>query len=412
MKNFRIVYQFEIMSYIKNKAFMLMTILLAVLLGLLTFLPRVVDMSEILGTESMVKSEEKEESVKLGIVDSAGCFMSIELLEQAFPDAQFIFMNDAEDIENAITERKIEAGFFVKDTMEFDYYVLNLEMNDRNQVVFTEIMSVLYKQFYCANKGIDYITFVSEFEKPIQCNTKILGKNALDNYLYCYVLVVVIVMVIVMYGAMIATSVTTEKSNRSIEVLVTSIDAKYLLFGKVFAGVTAVAIQIGLILGSALLGYSINHSYWGNRLDMLLHIPISVLGAFILFGIGGFLFYAFLYGAMGALVSRTEDINKTTGPLQIIIMLVYFAVLFQIENTDGLIMKISSFLPISSYAAMFVRIGMGQVEEWEIILSAVILFFSTVFVGWLSASIYRMGTLRYGNPIKLTKALKDLLHNH
>ena len=141
---------------------------------------------------------------------------------------------------------------------------------------------------------------------------------------------------------------------------------------------------------------------------MLLDIPADVLIAFAVFGIGGFLFYAFLYGAMGALVSKTEDINKTAGTLQMVIMLVYFAVLFQLQKPDGMIMKVCSFLPFSSYSAMFVRIGMGKVAPWEVVMSAVILFVSIFFVGWLAAKIYRMGTLRYGNPIKLSRALKDM----
>ena len=90
-----------------------------------------------------------------------------------------------------------------------------------------------------------------------------------------------------------------------------------------------------------------------------------------------------------------------------IIMLVYFVVLFQLDKPDGTIMKVCSYLPVSSYSAMFVRIGMGSVELWEVIVSAVILFASIFAAGWIAAKIYRMGTLRYGNPIKFTKALKD-----
>ncbi|MDE5863810.1 MAG: ABC transporter permease, partial [Lachnospiraceae bacterium] len=273
---------------------------------------------------------------------------------------------------------------------------------------FNELMSVIHKRVYCQEHNIDYETFVSDYEAPVICEEKILGKDAADNFWYCYVLVIIIFMVIIMYGVMIATSVTTEKSNRSIEVLVTSIDSKYLLFGKVFAGATAVVVQLTLILGAALIGYGMNHEAWGDKLDILLDIPGNVLAAFAVFGIGGFLFYAFLYGAMGALVSKTEDINKSAGTLQMVIMIVYFAVLFQLENPDGIIMKVCSFLPFSSYSAMFVRIGMGKVELWEVCISAVVLFISIFFIGWLAAKIYRMGTLRYGNPIKFSKALKDM----
>ncbi len=417
MKRFWTVFEFELLSYIKNKSFVITTILMAVLLGGITFLPRFFDMSGMLGIETTNSQEEstddgeedKEKDVtSLGIVDKNGYFADKAILEQAFQDTEFIFMESDTELKQSVEEEKIAAGFYVVDDMNYQYFVLNRDMADSNQMIFNELLSVIHKQIYCQEHDIDYETFVADYEAPVQCEEKVLGKDAADNFWYCYALVIIIFMVIIMYGVMIATSVTTEKSNRSIEVLVTSVDSKYLLFGKVFAGAAAVIVQLTLILGAALAGYGINHEVWGNNLDILLDIPANVLVAFAVFGIGGFLFYAFLYGAMGALVSKTEDINKSSGTLQMVIMLVYFAVLFQLENPDGIIMKVCSYLPFSSYSAMFVRIGMGKVAFWEVCISVVILVISILFAGWLAAKIYRMGTLRYGNPIKLGKALKEM----
>ena len=417
MKRFITVFEFELMSYIKNKSFMITTILMAVLLGAVMFLPRFIDMSDILGTENAESREESaggqeeqsdEAGARLGIVDENRIFSDPSVLEQAFGDAEFIFMTGREELKSAVIKEEIDAGFYVKDDRSYQYYVLNRDMSDENQAIFSEVLSMVHKKNYCEEQNLDYETFVAGYEAPVQCEEEILGKDAADNFWYCYALVIVIFMVIILYGVMIATSVTTEKSNRSIEVLVTSIDSKYLLFGKVFAGAAAVIVQLALILGAVLIGYGMNHAAWEDKLDMLLDIPADVLAAFAVFGIGGFLFYAFLYGAMGALVSKTEDINKTAGTLQMVIMLVYFAVLFSLQNPDGMVIRVCSFLPFSSYSAMFVRIGMGKVAPWEVVVSAVILFVSIFFVGWLAAKIYRMGTLRYGNPIKLSRALKDM----
>lgn len=141
---------------------------------------------------------------------------------------------------------------------------------------------------------------------------------------------------------------------------------------------------------------------------MFLHIPGEVLITFAVFGLGGYLFYAFLYGAMGALVSKTEDVSKSASGLMVIVMVVYFFSLIQLSDVEGMTIKILSFLPFSSYSTMFARIAMGTVAIWEIILSALILLLSIIGAGVLGAKLYRMGTLRYGNPIKLTTALKDL----
>ena len=417
MKRFLTVYEFELKSYMKNKSFVITTIVLAVLLFGAMFLPRVFDMSDMLGIESTKTEDGKkdtsekdaENAIKLGLVDEEGLFADLSMLEQAFGDnVNIVKLDSVKELEKAVKKEEITAGFDVKDDLHYEYYVMNREMFDENQAVFEEVLSMVHQQRFCAEQGIDYASFMAEYNAPVDCTEQILGKDAEDNYWYCYALVIVIFMMIILYGVMVATSVTVEKSNRSIEVLVTSVDAKYLLFGKVFAGATAAILQLGLILAAVLGGYAINHTFWGDALDMVLDIPGEVLAAFAVFGIGGFLFYAFLYGAMGALVSKTEDINKTAGTLQMVIMIVYFAVLFQLQNPDGIVMKVCSFLPFSSYSAMFVRIGMGTVAMWEIVVSAVILFASIFGVGWLAAKIYRMGTLRYGNPIKLSTALKNI----
>lgn len=421
MKKFLTVYEFELKSYMKNKSFVVTTIVLAVLLFGVMFLPRVFDISDMLGIES-TKTEaisgedtnaedtgDVEAATGLGLVDEQGVFADVTVLEQAFgKDVTFQVMKNEKELKRAVEQEDVAAGFDVKDDLHYEYYVLNREMFDENQAIFEEVLSMMHQQRFCEEQGIDYASFMAEYNAPVDCTEQILGKDAEDNYWYCYALVIVIFMMIILYGVMVATSVTVEKSNRSIEVLVTSIDAKYLLFGKVFAGATAAIVQLGLILAAVLGGYGMNHTFWGDALDMVLDIPGEVLAAFAVFGIGGFLFYAFLYGAMGALVSKTEDINKTAGTLQMAIMLVYFAVLFQLQNPDGIVMKVCSFLPFSSYSAMFVRIGMGTVAVWEIVVSAVILFASIFGVGWLAAKIYRMGTLRYGNPIKLSTALKNI----
>ena len=162
------------------------------------------------------------------------------------------------------------------------------------------------------------------------------------------------------------------------------------------------------MIGAILMSYRLNRGVWGSSLDVFLQIPPEVLLVFAFFGLGGYLFYAFLYGAVGALSSKTEDISKTSGGVMMLITIVYIFSLTQLEQVDGMIIKILSFLPVSSYSTMFARIAMGTVSTWEIIVSFVILLVSIIGTGFIGAKIYRMGTLRYGNPIKFTTALKGI----
>lgn len=413
MRKFGIVLKYELKEYFTSKGFMMLTFVIAFLGAVLLFLPRFIDMSDFTGVQVVGKEEEQEETsegdvTKFAYIDLTETgVLQEELLQQMIPGIDWHRMNSIEELKQGV-EEDYDAGFAVTGPTEYDYYVFNKSMTDSNTAMFDEIMKQMYRVNYCAANGLDLNEIAEMYNVPITVNEQILNKDSGSNYWYCYVLVIIVFMLIVYYGQMIAVSVTNEKSNRAIEVLVTSTTPNSLLFGKVIAGAIGGLFQMGFILGAVLISYSVNREQWGGMLDMFLHIPAEVLLAFAFFGLGGYLFYAFLYGAMGALVSKTEDISKTISGLMLVIMVVYFFSLMQLMNVDGPIIKVLSFLPISSYSTMFARIAMGTVAPWEIIISFLILAASIFGAGVLGAKIYRMGTLRYGNPISLTKALKDL----
>ena len=230
----------------------------------------------------------------------------------------------------------------------------------------------------------------------------------MGNYAYTYMLIMILYFLLIFYGQMIATSVTSEKSNRAIEILVTSVDSNSLIFGKVLAGAIAGLIQCVLILGSAVGTYQIFRDSWGGLLDVLFQIPMPVWAAFAVFGMMGYLLYAFGFGMLGALVSKTEDISKAAMPLTMIYLVSFFIAIFGMNDSDGLLMRVASFIPFTSSNGMLIRIAMGSVAMWEIVVSAVILAVFCVGAGFLAAKIFRFGTLMYGNPIKFSTALKKI----
>ena len=421
MRKFGIVLKYELIEYFSNKSFMIITVLLALASAVALFLPRFVDMSDFTGVQvTGVEKPEKEDTPKekdlFLYLDEAGIVQE-DVLETLFPGVEWRAAKSKEDLAAQVgreeqpesAESSVpKAGFVITGETEYEYYVYNKSMTDTNTYLFDEVMRQLYRIGYSERQGWSLEEIQAMYNVPITVSEQVLNKDTGENFWYCYFLVVIVFMLIVMYGQMIAVSVTNEKSNRAIEVLVTSTTPNSLLFGKVIAGAIGGLFQAGLILGAALLSYQVNRELWCGQLDMFLYVPVNVLVTFAVFGLGGYLFYAFLYGAMGALVSKTEDVSKSSSGLMIVVMIVYFFSLLQLENVEGPIIKVLSFLPVSSYSTMFARIAMGTVAPWEIILSFVILAASIFGAGVLGAKIYRMGTLRYGNPIKLTAALKEL----
>ncbi len=413
MRKFSIVLKYELKEYFGSKAFMGLTLFLALVGALLLFLPRFVDMSDFTGVK-LVGGADKEENDKTQenqdiflYLDRAGVVRA-GALEEIFPDVVWRQASDEAALINSVETQEAKAGFVVTGPCEYTYYVYNKSMTDSNAAKFEQALKLFYRMDYCAAEGLDFDEISAMYDVPITMDWQVLNKDTGSNYWYCYVLVIIVFMLIVYYGQMIAVSITNEKSNRAIEVLVTSTSSNSLIFGKVTAGAVAGVFQMGVMLGAVLTAYQLNREQWGGMLDMFLHVPGEVLLAFAFFGLGGYLFYGFLYGAMGALVSKTEDVSKSVSGLMVVIMAVYFFSLVQLTNVDGPVIKVLSFLPVSSYSTMFARIAMGTVAAWEIILSFLILAASIVGAGILGAKLYRMGTLRYGNPIKFSTALKDL----
>ena len=414
MKKFVVIFQYELMNYIKNKSYVITTVIIALVAGIIMFVPNFIDIGSVTGENKNDVSDENsgaDSDSTILVYDKSGMVTDISFIQNFYHDDAIKKASGENELVDKVKADEVSAGFVVNSLTDYDYYVYNQSMTDDNQVVFTQVMTVLNQMVYCQKNGIDYASLTQAFNPQIDCHENILGKDMGSNYWYCYGLVMVIFMIIIMYGSMVATSVTQEKSNRTMEVLVTSVDTNLLFFAKVLAGAVAALIQSAVMLGTVLISYKINQDKWGGMLNMVLDIPANVLVVFALFGIGGFLFYTFIYGAMGALVSKTEDINKSAGGVQMVIMIVYFITLASLTDVDGIMIKVTSFLPVSSYSAMFARVAMGSVNTWEIVVSFIILVASIVVVGIIGAKIYRMGTLRYGNPIKLSNAFKSIKEN-
>lgn len=414
MKKFGVIFQYELMNYIKNKSYVITTVIIALVAGIIMFVPNFIDIGSVTGENKNDVSDENsgaDSDSTILVYDKSGMVTDISFIQNFYHDDAIKKASGENELVDKVKADEVSAGFVVNSLTDYDYYVYNQSLTDDNQVVFTQVMTVLNQMVYCQKNGIDYASLTQAFNPQIDCHKNILGKDMGSNYWYCYGLVMIIFMIIIMYGSMVATSVTQEKSNRTMEVLVTSVDTNLLFFAKVLAGAVAALIQSAVMLGTVLISYKINQDKWGGMLNMVLDIPANVLVVFALFGIGGFLFYTFIYGAMGALVSKTEDINKSAGGVQMVIMIVYFITLASLTDVDGIMIKVTSFLPVSSYSAMFARVAMGSVNTWEIVVSFIILVASIVVVGIIGAKIYRMGTLRYGNPIKLSNAFKSIKEN-
>ena len=417
MKQFFNVLSFELSNYFKNKGYMITTILFSIILVIGLSLPSFFDMSKLIPQLAPISSEDPSSSVtpdevidenkaNYVIVDNNNILPDLNTLETAFTNSSWTKVNTTAEAENIIKAGDAEAGFILESLNKYSYLVDNSGFTDTNQMIFENLLSSLNQQTYAIEHNLDINDLQSVIYPSFESDVTILGKDSANNFFYVYIFIFAMYMMILLYGQLIAVSVTSEKSNRAIEVLVTSASSNSLIFGKVIAAALASFLQVGIILASGMITYSLNSKAWNGILDGVFKVPSNILLTFILFGAIGYLFYSFIFGALGSLVSKTEDISSSIGAITMIFVIVFFISMFGLTNSDSLLIKIASFIPFSSSMTMLIRVAMGTVSNLEIIISFIILLISTILTALGAAKIYRLGTLMYGNPIKLRNALK------
>lgn len=408
MKQFRKILKFELYGYLKNKAFVGITVFLVAAIAVAMFIPNMI---------AFFKSDDgNADSSDLPAMlvyaeDRALSSLVKQYFDEAFTGYNIaIAEGSVDDIKTQIISGDAECAFVMDSASSYTYYVNNLSMYDSNTAIADTVLLEVYRVTAMLQNGMTPEQAGEIMSVQIESNTATLGKDQMQNFFYTYIMIFALYMVILLYGQMVATNVATEKSSRAMEVLITSAKPASMMFGKVLASCIAGLIQLVAIFGSALVFYNINKSAWGDNLIVksIFNIPIDLFVYMLVFFVLGFLIYAFLYGAIGSTVSKLEDINTSVMPVTFLFIIAFFAVMFSMAsgNVDTVLMQVCSYIPFTSPMAMFTRICMSTVAWYEIAISIAILIGSTIGVGLISAKIYRVGVLLYGTTPKLGSMIK------
>lgn len=400
MKQFKTIFSFEFIELLKTKSYKITTTIFC--LGAILLL---LFGSSLIGDDMKEGSDAYENSIKMAIYDKDGVMNNDALFKMYFPKGKIQNVSTEKELRSLVNEGKADAGIYIENELTFKYYVYNSDMMDMTPYAFSELLSMNYKQAKLESLGLNANDAMAVTSANATYTSETLGSDGASNIGYTFMLIVVIYMVIIMYGNIIATSVASEKGNRTMELLVTSANPTSLIFGKVLSGCAAAFLQIGLVATSAFVTYQFTKEAWGGALDMIFNIPMDVLFAFVAFGLLGFIFYAFIFGALGALVSKSEEVNSSSTPITLVFVAVYFIVFMGVSDPTSPIFTIASFVPFSSPMAMFSRMAMVEVPMIEVFISLAILVVSTALVGYGASKIYRRATLMYGNQIKFKHAL-------
>ena len=410
MKQFFTVFRFEFINFIKNKIFIGLTLVLALVITAVTFFPR-------LTSEKDISLDFGDNTIPtLLIVNNSGDETLTDALKSALVDYEItVEKYDLEKSKELVTNEEYKIAVIIDSPLKYSYIVDNLGLYDTTSYIIDEILLTSYKSNYLANAGLSPEE-ISEFSSAfVSSESIIVGKDQTQSFFHAYFLMMVLYMTVLVYGQLVAQSVATEKSSRAMELLITSADPKSLIFGKVIGTGVAGLAQITALLLWSVICVVINKDYLADNelLSMFMTISPSVVVYTIVFFILGFGLYAFLNGAMGSMASKLEDVGTLTMPVMFtfIVSFVITISFMSADNIDSVFVNVLSYIPFTAPMAMFARICMGTASHLEALVSIIILIISIYGVGRIAVAIYRIGILMYGKPPKFNEIVRALKKN-
>ena len=213
--------------------------------------------------------------------------------------------------------------------------------------------------------------------------------------------------VILMSASFLLSSMTKEKENRVMEILMASITPRQLLTGKV-AGLGLVGIlQTGLWAGT---GYTILRlSGSANNLAAAIQLPPSILLWGLLYFSLGYAVYASLMAGLGALVPNLREASQATFVIILPMILPLFFISVLIEDPGGALATGLSIFPFTAPVAMMTRIATGTVPGWQPVISAILMAFTAVVVLRLVIRMFQAQVILSGQPFRLSTYFAALL---
>lgn len=258
---------------------------------------------------------------------------------------------------------------------------------------------------------------LADVDAKVSMTTYIIDEDAekqtssLASYLIGMIMTMTLYMFIIIYGQMVMTSIIEEKNNRVLEIVVSSVNPNTLMLGKIL-GIAAVAVTQIVIWALLVLAFvvwgmpAISSSVTGGAdtasellaVINMLGDPSYIMGLFgymALFLVGGFLFYAAIYAAIGSSVDNIQDASQLQSVALVPILVALILSITIVNDPHSALATWTSMIPFTSPMVMMARMPFG-VPLWQSVLSLVILYLSVLATVWVSAKIYRVGIFMYG----------------
>ena len=444
LRNIGIIISREYLTRVKKKSFLITTFIVPVLFAAMCILP------------SVIMFMAKDTGKKVAVVDQSGIVMPY-LTDTETIDYTDCSLMSVDSMKTEFKSLELDAIVVVSEidpltkSVSLSSYSdkpMSVDMKETIQSKVNEAVEDYRLSLYDVS---DLKKIMAEVESDISMATFTLDESGEEKItssevymVLSMVLSIIIYMFIAMFSGMVMQSVIEEKASRVVEVLVSSVKATELMFGKIL-GVACVALTqfflwimltVVLVGGfSAFVGFDSlmgdpaqtqqmmdmagqmggisiedvtsiaqNGSELGAVLSTLKEINyIQLVLAFIIYFALGYLLYASFFAAIGSAVENEADTNQLQMPVTVPLLLAFFIALYAFKSPDSQLVFWGSMIPFTSPIVMLARIPFG-VPTWELVLSITLLALTFAACAWMSAKIYKIGILMFGKKT----SFKDL----
>ena len=397
MNDMFVVAKFTMKDMLRRKSFIISTIIILLMIIIGCNIPNI------------SKSFKGEfEKVKILISDKDNIFEN--KLNTLSNDENEIIAEvvDIDKIKDKLLNNDIAEAVIVEkkdNNINFKYIVKNAMYMEGSPYI-VDALSSLYKEIQVGKLNLSKEEILS-INPTINFEIEQAEEEANSNIFVMMMLSIVLFYAVYFCAFQVSSSITTEKTSKIIETLVTSTSPTNIVLGKTI-GIGLVGLfQLVLIILTALFSVItfLDLEIIESVLDMS-SITVSLGLITLLYFILGYSVYALLYALTGSTVSKPEDIQSANTPIAMITMIGFYLSYFTMMNPNSNMNMIAGLIPISSPFCMPFRIMMGFANTTEILISIGILLFTIVLIASITIKVYSNAILNYGSKMSIKDIIK------
>jgi ABC-2 type transport system permease protein len=351
------------------------------------------------------------EEVKIGYVDQTKLFDEYTTSQ---PNVLFVLYDDEEEAKEALVAKEIKEYFVIPTDYLSSGLITRYTMARETSP--PEKTKEQISNFFISNLLSDKVSpeIVERVESPLflasirldENGEVATGQDVFSSYVLPIIFVVIFMISIFFSSGTLFQSVTEEKENRMIEILLSSVSTRQLLVGKVLGLGASGLIQVAVWFITLEIFAEVASGTIPALSD--LSIPASVLAWAIIYFILGYLLFAAIFSGLGSIVPTAKEGQGLSVIFTLPAIVPFYFSYFILTNPTGALSRALTFFPLTGPITAMIRISTKAIVPWEIALSIIILIGSVVLTMWIAAKLFRVFLLMYGKKPALREIVRYL----